>query len=112
MFGDFNFGKIDEKYGIIFLGNRVPIIIKLNIILKDFANYLCCYFADGTKKGNDWGICASTFEQANYYLKMHNSLVFNSKIIPSISFTEVEYRNEKFIKDYLITAWEKNTPFY
>ncbi|MFH1376794.1 MAG: hypothetical protein ABIH25_04105 [Candidatus Woesearchaeota archaeon] len=112
MFGDFNFAKVDDEYGIIFLGNRMPIIIKLDIMLKDFANYLGCYFADGTKRGNDWGICASTFEQANYYLKMHTSLVFNSKIIPSISFTEIEYRDEKSIKNYLINAWEKNTPFH
>jgi hypothetical protein len=46
--------------------------VNTNLKLSDLAFYLGAYFADGTRKGNSWAICASTFEQAKYYLKMHN----------------------------------------
>jgi len=59
----FNFAEISNEKIISYYGNRVPIIINSNINIYEIAYYLGCYFADGTKRGTHWGICASTFEQ-------------------------------------------------
>ena len=55
--------------------------------------YLGAYFADGTRKGNSWGICASIFEQAKYYLKMHKFLIKDSKPEFTISYTDINKNN-------------------
>lgn len=103
-------GDIDDEKAIIYGGNHRPVIISKNIKLNDIAHYLGCYFADGTKRGNSWGICASTFEQANYYYKMHQFLVKDAKIVPNISFTDIENRNNTDLIDYLTDLWNKNVP--
>ena len=94
-------GKISGEKCVLYGGNHHPIIVNSKIQLKEIAHYLGCYFADGTKRGNNWGICASTFEQANYYYKMHNYLIKDTKVIPTISFTDTEDKDEKFLSEYL-----------
>lgn len=104
------YGNIDYTKSIVYFGNHKPIIINNKIQINEIAHYLGCYFADGTKRGNNWGICASTFEQANYCYKMHQFLIKNAKIVSTISFTDIENRNNIDLVDYLINLWNKNVP--
>ena len=99
-------GRIDEKNSILYFGNHHPIFINNKVKLNEISHYLGCYFADGTKKGVNWGICASTFEQANYYFKMHRSLIKDAKIISNVSFTDTENEDEKHLAEYLSNSWK------
>lgn len=66
--------QIQKNRILIYHGNRVPIVINSGLTIESLSYYLGCYFADGTKKGNSWGICASTFEQARFYKEMHEKI--------------------------------------
>ena len=105
---DFDFAEIDKNKIIIFYGNRVPIIINNNMDISNLAYYLGCYFADGTKKGNHWGICASTFELANYFIKNHNKIISDSNIIFSLTCTKYHFDNIEKLRDDLINIWSNN----
>jgi hypothetical protein len=61
LFNNFNYAQILPNRAIIYHGNRVPVVINPKIDIDKYAHYLGCFFSDGTKKGNSWGICASTF---------------------------------------------------
>jgi len=102
---DFDFAEIETDKIIIYYGTRVPIIVNTNIDLKYLAHYLGCYFADGTKRGNDWGICASTFEQANYYIKNHEGVITDSNIIFSLTCTRNRIGDIERLKKDLIAIW-------
>ena len=104
-------GIINDEKCIVYGGNHHPIIINSKVELSEIANYLGCYFADGTKRGNNWGICASTSEQANHYYKIHNNLIKSAKVIPIISFTDTEDKNEKFLSEYLNNYWKNNVSY-
>ncbi|MBU3964541.1 hypothetical protein KJ591_01380 [Patescibacteria group bacterium] len=91
---------------IAFSGNKMPIIINSNIKYCDIAFYLGAYFADGTKKGNSWAICASTFDQARAYLKMHNFLIKDSSPEFIISYTNIYKINPEEVKKELVKIWE------
>ena len=87
--------------------NRISIIhhksrldINPNIrINENLVFYMGCYFADGTKK-NVWAITASTFEQAVFYKRMHESLILNPEYGSSyISITLKKRIAEKKIKN-------------
>jgi antitoxin component of MazEF toxin-antitoxin module len=82
-----SFAEIGRSKIILFYGNRVPIVINTSVHINEISHYLGCYQADGTKRGNSWGICASTFEQARYYTKMHNHMIPNNNIDLSLSIT-------------------------
>jgi len=84
---DFNYAQLDNERLVVFYGNRVPIIINKNIQIEKLAYYLGCYFSDGTKRGNSWGIVASTFEQANFFLEMHKSIVPDAFTLSELSFS-------------------------
>jgi len=103
----FNFGFINSKDIILFYGNRVPIVVNANIDVSKCAYYLGCYLADGTKKGNSWGICASTFEQANYYFAMHKKIVKNPALDLGLTVTSHK-KDFKKLKIHLISKWYKN----
>lgn len=105
---DFDFAEMINGI-VVYYGNRIPIIINNSIDIKDIAYYLGCYFADGTKRGNDWGICASTFEQATYFISKHKEIIRDSKIIPSITFTTNSSEETEKLKTYLIENWFKKT---
>lgn len=103
-----DYAFINKNSIIIFDGNKTSAIIPAKINFFDVALYLGAYFADGTKKGNSWGICASTFEQAKYYLKMHNFLVKDSQNLEFvISYTNIYNTNEDIIKRRLAKKWKK-----
>ncbi len=104
---DVYYAFIDNDSAIIFKGNKVPAIIGTNLKYSDLAFYLGAYFADGTKKGNSWAICASTFEQARYYLKMHKFLVKDSKPEFTISYTNIYNIEESKLKKDLAEIWQK-----
>lgn len=106
---ELNFAEIDNQRMIIYYGNRMPIIVNSNISIDKIPHYLGCYFADGTKKGNSWGICASTFEQAVYYKEMHEKLIQDAKIVYSISYSDPENKNKEVLKNNLRNFWQKNT---
>lgn len=101
-------GKIHDDTLILYFGNHHSVFINNKVGLNDIAHYLGCYFADGTKRGNNWGICASTFEQANYYYKMHQFLIKDSKIVPTITFTDTENKNEQEVAVFLKNLWKNN----
>ena len=104
---NFDFAEIETNKIIVYYASRVPIIINNNIDIKNLAHYLGCYFADGTKKGNDWGICASTFEQAAYFINKHKEIISDPNIIPSITCTTNEIRDIEKLKEELISIWSK-----
>ncbi|GEM_PF-1715356 len=103
LFGNTLF-KINEKELTIFDGKKKSIVIPTHISYEEIALYFGAYFADGTKKGNSWGICASTQEQAHYYLKMHRYLIKNTKLAFELSYTLM---NSKFESSKLVKKWQK-----
>jgi bifunctional DNA-binding transcriptional regulator/antitoxin component of YhaV-PrlF toxin-antitoxin module len=100
---------VKEDSVIIFKGRKVPAIISPNIKYSDFTFYLGAYFSDGTRKGNYWAICASTFEQAKYYLEMHNSLIKDSKPEFIISYTNIDKIDNEVLKKRLAKIWRNKT---
>ena len=96
-----------SKDSIIIFKHKVPAIITSNINYSEIAFYLGAYFADGTKKGNSWAICASTFEQAKYYLKTHNLLIRDSKPEFTISYTNIYNIEQGELKRILAEIWQK-----
>lgn len=105
---DFTFAEIENKKIILFLGHRVPVIINAEISLTEIAHYLGCYFADGTKRGNSWAICASTFEQAQYFLNLHRKLIHQSLINFQLTYTDPAQRDSLILKEKLSEIWRKN----
>ena len=103
---DTHYAFINESSVIIFRGNKVSAIINTKIKLSDITFYLGAYFADGTKQGNSWAISASTFDQARYYLKMHNSLIKDSKPEFTISYTNIHNIDNSYLKKKLARIWE------
>ena len=105
----FNYGSLDKNKIILYYGNRVPISVNTQLYLKDIAYYLGCYFSDGTKKGNSWGICASTFEQANFFIKMHKALIKNPFIKVELTYTDPHKENEDLLRTRLSNIWLQKT---
>ncbi len=107
LLSSFDFAEIEERCTILFQGHRVPVIINSSLNLEEIAHYLGCFFADGTKRGNDWGICASTFEQANYFKEMHAFLIRDHNIQFGLTITSrslsIGQRQE------LLTTWQERT---
>lgn len=97
------FANINKNRLILFGANKVPMFLKRNLKLEDLAYYLGCYFADGTKKGNSWGICASTLEQGKFYLDTHKSLTFEPALDFTLSFTKT--KNKKINEESLVNKW-------
>ncbi|MHA1419923.1 MAG: hypothetical protein ACTSPO_13485, partial [Candidatus Heimdallarchaeaceae archaeon] len=81
-------GKIYPNEMIIFKGNHVPIITPITIKLEDYIHYFGCYYADGTKVGYGWSTNASTPEQARYYMKKYNELVFNDLLDFNLTYSQ------------------------
>jgi hypothetical protein len=106
---EFNYAQLNQNQIIMYCGNRIPVIINTNLNLKPFAHYLGCYFADGTKRGNSWGICSSTFQQANYFLIMHNTLIHNPPLNYELTYTDPLNENKNKLKNYLCSCWLKQT---
>tara|TARA_Y100000310_G_scaffold337702_1_gene425451 strand:- start:1355 stop:2818 length:1464 start_codon:yes stop_codon:yes gene_type:complete len=105
----FDYGIINKKRIILFYGNSVPVIIEKDINFRDIVYYLGCYYADGTKRGNSWAICASTFEQAKYYLKKHKELVEDPKLNFELSYTDPNNEDKEQLKKKLIKIWKERT---
>jgi len=105
----FNYAFIDKDEIILFYGNRVPVIINTKLKIDDFAYYLGAYFADGTKRGNSWGIVASTFEQANFYIEKHKNLIKNAFLVNELSFSSFDTKDPDKIKDNLSKIWLDKT---
>lgn len=94
---------LDGDKAIVFGGNKVPIMLNTKIRLNDIAYYIGHFFADGTKKGNSWGICISTFEQANKFLELHKRIIIDAN--PNI---ELSFTNRRDNSGYLKDMWERN----
>lgn len=89
---------------LTFFTPKTPVVLPLNINLNEkLVYYMGCYFADGTKRGSCWGIVASTFEQGNFYLKMHRSIVLNSELHTYLSISIKKHKSERKIKK----MWER-----
>ncbi|MDP3698033.1 MAG: hypothetical protein Q8R47_00450 [Nanoarchaeota archaeon] len=102
---DFNYASLDKNKIVAFHGKRVPITINLNIHLKEIAYFLGCYFSDGTKKGNSWGICASTPEQARYFLQRHNFIIENPILKMELTYTDPLDEDSEKLKEKLSEYW-------
>lgn len=103
------FVEKDNKSALVYLGHRVPCFINTNISLREIAHYLGCFYADGTKKGNSWGICASTFEQAKYYAKMHSVIIKDPAFKLEITYTDPLKENKEELKKRLQEIWLNKT---
>ncbi len=108
----FIWAPVDEKSIVLFHGNKTPVVINSDIDIKDITYYLGAYFADGTRKGNNWGICASTFEQANYYLAMHKSIIKDPVLKCSVTYTNYGETDIKGLKERLCAFWNENCKSY
>ncbi len=80
-------GRLDNKSVVTLYGNSLPLITGYKFSPEELAFYMGCYFSDGTKKSTYWRINASTFEQANYYIKMHKTLVKRSSLQFRLTFS-------------------------
>ncbi len=107
----FNHVFLNRENALVFDGHSKPIIFNSKIILRDMSRYLGAYFADGTKKGNSWAICASTPQQANYYYSMHRLIFPESMPCYNISFTDIEKREPKRLSELLLKKWRSNVKF-
>lgn len=88
---------------IVSINNARNISLASNIPLDKYAYYLGAYFADGTKKGNSWALCASSTTQANYYINRHSSIVLKPKFNFAITYTnfgESDPEIEKKVRGY------------
>ncbi len=103
---------INADGSIVIFSRKIPVVINPKIKLSDIGVYLGAYYSDGTKKGNNWAICASTFEQAQFYLKMHLSLIKNPDLEYVISYTDTEDLHKGEIKDNLEIIWKQNLGNY
>jgi len=103
---ELNSAPIEKNKLMLFLGNRVPITINYNISLSDFAHYLGFYFADGTKRGNNWGMTASTFLQGRYCLEKHNQLIDDANLSFGITLTTPQMVDEE-LKCDTAQVWNK-----
>lgn len=101
---------ISTDSAIIFDGAKKYSFINPKIKLSEIAYYLGCYFADGTKKGNSWGICASTPEQAAFYYGINHKLILD----PNLNF-EIVYTVDNSIKNHskntILKKWQNNLAF-
>ncbi|HZX45038.1 MAG TPA: hypothetical protein VFF28_05130 [Candidatus Nanoarchaeia archaeon] len=104
-----NCAQINKRRLLLFHGNRIPLLVDPCINIEKFAHYLGCYFADGNKKGNSWGICASTFKQAIYYKSMHERLIKDAQLTFGISYSNASDVGADTIKQELIRKWQENT---
>lgn len=104
-----HYAFISRNSVIIFKGNKIPAIINANIYYPDIAFYSGAYFADGTRKGNSWAICASTFEQARYYLKMHEFLIKDTNPEFTLSYTNIHNIGSRKLKRNLTKIWKEKT---
>jgi bifunctional DNA-binding transcriptional regulator/antitoxin component of YhaV-PrlF toxin-antitoxin module len=102
---DLNSGVIDKDTTVIYDGHKVPIVVNNNLKLEGIAHYLGAFFADGTRKGNSWGIVASTFEQAKYYLSQHEKIVSDTETEKYVSITSNAPVNKTSLRD----TWINNT---
>ena len=90
----------------IFDGKQKSVVIPADISYEEIALYMGAYFADGTRKGNSWGICASTSEQAKFYLKMHSMLIRDASPVFELSFTILQGNVDSA---RLIKEWQTST---
>lgn len=104
----FKTAPLNDSQTVLFLGNRIPIIINDKIKIEDSAYYLGAFFADGTKRGNNWGICASTFKQAKYYLSMHEKFIADATLNISLTYTDNKNEDLVELRKRLARVWLDN----
>ncbi len=104
-----HYGFIDRNLSIAFYGSKIPVIVSNKFKYSDIAFYLGAYFSDGTKIGNSWAICASTFKQAKYYWEIHNLLIKDSKPEFTISYTNIYNVGYDEIIERLTNKWADKT---
>ncbi|MDY6788539.1 MAG: hypothetical protein SVV03_01105 [Candidatus Nanohaloarchaea archaeon] len=71
----------------VFDGNKASVAMAKDLDLEDLSYYLGAYFADGTKRGNSWGIVASTFAQARFYKSCHFNIFRDIDINTDLTYT-------------------------
>lgn len=98
---------IEDEEDIILMSSKNTTQVDKNLEFDNFLHYLGAFFADGLKKSYSWGISASTFEQAKYYIKKHNQIVDNNELVFRLTYThygEIEEDELKRIEE----AWKDN----
>lgn len=103
---DMDYTFVDEDSLIIFEGNKVPATIPTKLDPTKLVFYLGAYFADGTKKGHVWAICASSFKQGRYYLKFHKLLIKDTDPEFVVSYTKLPGTSFNEAREKLTKGWE------
>jgi hypothetical protein len=107
-------GQLTHNTIVIFHGRHFTIETPISVKLHEIAHYMGCYFADGDKKANTWGISASTPKQAQYYINTHKKFVSHSEIFRydlSYSKLKSDIRTDAVVKHELKLCWEKYISF-
>lgn len=96
---------VGKNLAMVF-AHKLPVTISTNIFPIDFALHLGAYFSDGTRIGNNWAISASTFQQASYYLQMHQRLIKDARPEFVLSYTNVDKVGKKKLVRVLRKKWK------
>lgn len=88
----------------VFDGNKLPVKMSRKVRLSEICYYLGAFFADGTKRGNSWGIGASTFQQGKFYKSVHDDLFKSVDLHVELNYTF--HPATRLNRDYLIEMWE------
>lgn len=102
---DSQISALNNRNAIFFKGKIVPIKFNYQIKPKELAHYIGCFYADGTKLGNSWAICASNFLQAKYYAKMHENIFLESN--PEITLSITVNKENKNKVDKIEKIWKE-----
>ncbi len=97
--------ETSEDTAIIF-DAKFPTNIKTDIKLENLALYLGAYLADGTKIGNSWAICASTTQQANFYLQNHKNIISEPQFQCELSYSCIG-KPKSNLKENLESKWSE-----
>ena len=110
LFPDAVIAKYDSTSIIIFHGNHVPIICPIKIHLPDLIHYFKCYYTDRVLVESGWIITASTPEQADYYIEIHNKLILNAKLDFELIYVKKsgDEHEDEFLTCELYSYWKIN----
>lgn len=88
----------------VFDGNKIPVKMTRKVKLSEIGYYLGAFFADGTKRGNSWGIAASTFQQGRFYKGIHEDLFKSVDLHVELNYTFNP--STRLNRNQLIEMWE------
>ena len=106
---EFFIGKINENEIIVLAERTLPVHFPLYLqIDNEVIYYFGCYLADGSTHGDSTAINASTYKQANYFMKMYRSFIYNTSLLFYLSYTKLatDLRENQDIISELKLYWQ------